>query len=172
MYEDSEDMVALQFLLDDTADSAGPHLKSIVTADRRLNAADLVAQLNDYCLLSLATVSSLGQPLVSPVDAIFYRGYFYFSTGESAVRRRHLDRDPRVSGSFVPRPEFAVTVHGVATVVDHHVEAMAEFRSMLVQVFVPYFGAGFASFVDETPSYYRIDAHKMYCYWRPTGASS
>jgi uncharacterized pyridoxamine 5'-phosphate oxidase family protein len=166
------ELTTLQSLLDRTHVAAGPHLTSIVTPDRRLGARDLVAELSGYCLLSLATVSASGQPLVSPVDAIFWRGHFYFSTGEDAVRRRHLDRDPRVSGSYVPRPEFAVTVHGRVVTVDHHTDEMIAFRRVLVNVFVPYFGEGFASFVDTIPTYYRIDADKMYCYWRPNGAIS
>ncbi|HEV3188535.1 MAG TPA: pyridoxamine 5'-phosphate oxidase family protein [Acidimicrobiales bacterium] len=166
MYESQSDYEELQQLLDVTYERAGSHLLSIIGPERRLHARALAAELDGYCLLSLATVSSAGQPLVSPVDAIFYRGHFYFSTGEDAVRRRHINRDPRVSGSYVPRAEFAVTVHGVATVVDHHRDDMAQFKDALIATFVPLFGAGFADFVEETPTYYRVDAEKMYCYYR------
>jgi hypothetical protein len=166
VYETETDYKELQRLLDVTFEHAGSHLLSIIGPDRRLGARALSAELDGYCLLSLATVSSTGKPLVSPVDAIFYRGHFYFSTGEDAVRRRHITRDPRVSGSYVPRPEFAVTVHGVATVVDHHLDDMVEFKDALIATFVPLFGAGFADFVEETPTYYRVDAEKMYCYFR------
>ncbi len=166
MQETDDDLVEMQSLLDATYAHAGRHLLDIIGPDRRLDARALAAQLDGYCLLSLATVSASGRPLVSPVDAIFYRGRFYFSTGEEAVRRRHIERDPRVSGTFVPRPEFAVTVHGIATVVDHHLPAMAGFKESLLATFVPLFGPGFADFVEETPTYYRIDPEKMYCYYR------
>jgi hypothetical protein len=166
VYESESDFEELQRLLDETYGHAGSHLLSIIGPDRRLRARALATELAGYCLLSLATVSSTGKPLVSPVDAIFYRGHFYFSTGEDAVRRRHITRDPRVSGSYVPRPEFAVTVHGVAAVVDHHRDDMVEFKDALITTFVPLFGAGFAEFVEETPKYYRVDAEKMYCYFR------
>jgi len=166
MHETDEDLEAMQALLDATYATAGSHLRGIVSPERRLDARSLAARLDGYCLLSLATVSAAGRPLVSPVDAIFYRGHFYFSTGAEAVRRRHLERDPRVSGSYVPRPEFAVTVHGSATVVDHHHPSMTEFKETLLATFVPHFGPGFADFVEEIPTYYRIDPVKMYSYSR------
>lgn len=168
MNETDEDFTDIQDLLDATYEHAGPHLLDIITPERRLDARALAAELDGYCLLALATVSSTGRPLVSPVDSIFYRGHFYFSTGEEAVRRRHIERDPRVSGTFVPRPEFAVTVHGVASEVDHHLPEMAGLKEAIVSTFVPYFGEGFADFVEETPTYFRIDADRMYCYWRAT----
>jgi Pyridoxamine 5'-phosphate oxidase len=164
--ETEADFVEIQDLMDATYEHAGPHLLDIIGPERRLDARALAAKLDGYCLLSLATVSSSGRPLVSPVDSIFYRGHFYFSTGEEAVRRRHIERDPRVSGSFVPRPEFAVTVHGVAIEVDHHLPEMAGLKAAIVSTFVPHFGEGFADFVEEIPTYYRIDADRMYCYWR------
>lgn len=166
MKETDEDFSAIQNLLDATYERAGPHLLGIIGPERRLDARALASKLDGYCLLALATVSSTGKPLVSPVDAIFYRGHFYFSTGEEAVRRRHIERDPRVSGSFVPSPEFAVTVHGVATEVNHHLPERAGLKEAIVSTFVPYFGEGFADFVEETPTYYRVDADRMYCYWR------
>ncbi len=166
MQETDTDLEELQRLLNATYEHAGSHLLSIIGPDRRLSALALAARLDGYCLLSLATVSASSRPLVSPVDAIFYRGRFYFSTGEEAVRRRHIERDPRVSGSFVPRPEFAVTVHGKAAVVDHHLPEMTGFKESLLATFVPLFGPGFADFVEETPTYYRIDPEKMYCYCR------
>lgn len=166
MYETDEDFDEVQGLLDATYERAGPHLLDIVTPERRLDARSLAAKLDGYCLLALATVSSSGKPLVSPVDSIFYRGHFYFSTGEEAVRRRHIERDPRVSGSYVPRPEFAVTVHGVAAEVDHHRPELAGLKEAIIATFVPHFGDGFADFVEETPTYYRIDADRMYSYWR------
>jgi len=41
-------------------------------------------------------------------------------------------------------------------------------KDALIATFVPLFGAGFAAFVEETPAYYRVDAEKMYCYYRGT----
>ena len=72
-----------------------------------------------------------------------------------------------MSGSFVPRPEFAVTVRGVATEVDHHLDDVVEFKGALLATFVPLFGAGFADFVESPPTYYRVDVEKIYCYSRP-----
>ncbi len=172
MQENPEDIARLQRLLDMTMATAGPHLVDIVTPERRLNAPRLCDELTGYILLSLATTTASGRPLVSPVDAIFFRGSFYFSTGEGALRRRHIERDPRVSASYVPRPEFAATVHGVAVEFDHHDREHAAFVSALNGTFVPLYGEGFANFVDGLRSFYRIDADKMYAYWRPLDSSS
>ncbi len=164
--ETAEDLEELQALLDHTYAVAGPHLLDIVRPERRLDAATLSHEMPGLCLLALATVSKDGRPFVGPVDSIFYRGHFYFSTGPEAVRMRHLARNPAVSGTFVPRETFATTVHGVATSIDHHDDQHAGFLAALLRTFVPMYGEGFADFVDEIPTYFRIDANRQYCYYR------
>src|SRR5579863_10153236 len=109
VHETAHDMVALQDLLDRSMAGAGPHLRDIITEERRVGATELCERLQGMRLLVLATVTADGRPLVSPVDGIFYRGAFHFSTGPDAVRLRHIRRRPDVSATHLPGEEFAVT---------------------------------------------------------------
>ena len=90
------------------------HLRSVITPERRLTAVDLTARLTGMKLLALATVNSRGAPVVGPVDGIFYRGEFWFGTSPSALRIRHIRRNPAVSATHLEGEELAVTVHGTA----------------------------------------------------------
>ena len=166
MHETPDDLLELQTLLDETMSSAGDHLADILTPNRRLSAAQLCAQLQGLCLLSVATVSRDGRPFVGPVDSIFFRGHFYFSTSPQSVRWRHLAERHHVSATHVPREQFATTVHGVAVTVDHHQLENQEFTSSLLATFVPIYGEGFVEFIEGIPSYFRVDATKQYCYFR------
>ena len=166
VHETSGDLRELQGLLDRTYASAGPHLLEIVTPNQRLSATQLCEQLHGLCLLSLATVSRDGRPFVGPVDSIFFRGHFYFSTGDKAVRWRHLQRDPHVSATYIPKETFATTVHGRVTKIDHHVAENQDFVDSLLDTFVPMYGKGFADFIESIPCYFRIEADKQYCYFR------
>src|ERR1700722_12103260 len=100
MYETPDDLVVLQGLLDRSADSAGPHLRSIITPERRLTADEVCARLTGMSLLALATVTADGRPLVGPVDGVFYRGCFYFGSSPDSVRFRHIRHRPQVSATY------------------------------------------------------------------------
>jgi nitroimidazol reductase NimA-like FMN-containing flavoprotein (pyridoxamine 5'-phosphate oxidase superfamily) len=169
--ETAGDLVALQELLDRSFASAGPHLLAIITPERRLRAEQLVARLVGMRLLVLATVTADGRPLVGAVDGIFYRGAFHFGTSMDSVRFRHLRRRPQVSATHLPGEEFAVTVHGRAAEIDIADEANAGFRSTLLDVYVPRYGAQWEEFLDCGPVYARIDAEKMFTFAMqpPTG---
>ena len=117
MRETQADLQQLQRVLDVSHERAGPHLRSVITPERRLTAADLAARLTGMKLLALATVNSRCVPIVGPVDGIFYRGEFWFGTSPDALRIRHIRRNPNVSATHVPGEEFAVTVHGTAHIV-------------------------------------------------------
>ena len=116
MREKESDLQRLQNVLDMSYERAGPHLRSIITLERRLTAADLSARLTGMKILALATVNSRGTPIVGPVDGIFYRGEFWFGTSPAALRIRHIRRNPAVSATHVDGEEFAVTVHGTAQI--------------------------------------------------------
>jgi hypothetical protein len=77
MRETPEDLAELQAILDRSYAAAGPHLLSIHTDDWRLNAEQIAERLTGMVILSLATVSSKGRPVVAPVDGMFYRGRFW-----------------------------------------------------------------------------------------------
>ena len=63
MLETPEEMATLQALLDGSMASAGPHLRDIITDERRLTAAELTERLQGMRLLVLATVTADGRPL-------------------------------------------------------------------------------------------------------------
>jgi len=164
MHETPSDIAGLQSLLDRSAATAGAHLRSISTPERRLTADQVCSRLTGMSLLSLATVTSDCRPLVGPVDGIFYRGAFHFGSSPDSVRFRHIRRRPQVSATHLPGEELAVTVHGRAVPVDISSEEHAGFRRTLLEVYVPRFGPEWEAFLDSGPTYARIDAHRMFTF--------
>lgn len=164
MHETADDRRALDDLLDRSMVGAGPHLKSIITEDRRVGAAELCERLQGMCLLVLATVTADGRPLAGPVDGIFYRGAFHFSTGSDAVRLAHVRRRPHVSATHLPGEDFAVTVHGRAVPVDLRAPEHAAFRSCVLDVYVPRYGPQFEEFLDAGPVCCRIEPARMFTF--------
>jgi hypothetical protein len=114
VHETPEELTDLQHLLDDSARTAGSHLLSIITPERRLSAVELSRAMHGMRLLALATVTADGRPLIGPVDGYLIHGAWYFSSARDSVRMRHLASRPAVSATHLPREEFAVTVHGQA----------------------------------------------------------
>ena len=94
MLETAEEIDRLQQLLDRSAAGAGPHLRGIITDERRLSAAQLTERLQGMRLLVVATVTADGRPLAGPVDGYFLHGSFWFSSGRNSVRMRHLAARP------------------------------------------------------------------------------
>jgi len=164
VHETEADLRNLQSLLDRSYEAAGEHLRRITTPERRVSAEDVVARLTGMCLLSLATVTRDGRPLVGPVDGIFYRGSFYFGSSPDSVRFRHIRSRPHVSATHLPAEEFAVTVHGRAELVDVRATEHAGVRSTYLEVYVPIYGAEWENFLDSGPVHARIDAEKMFTF--------
>jgi Pyridoxamine 5'-phosphate oxidase len=164
VHESLADIATLQELLDRSYATAGPHLLSIHTPERRLNAEELVRRLTGMCLLSLATVTSDGRPIVGPVDGIFYRGSFHFGSSPDSVRFAHIRARPNVSATHLPGEELAVTVHGCAVPVDIHGPAGVGFRSALLELYVPRYGPEWEEFLDSGPVYARIEAGRMFAF--------
>jgi nitroimidazol reductase NimA-like FMN-containing flavoprotein (pyridoxamine 5'-phosphate oxidase superfamily) len=164
MHETTEDISALQALLDRSYGAAGAHLLSIHTPERRLDAPQVVARLHGMCLLALATVTADGRPIVGPVDGAFYRGSFYFGSAPDSLRMRHIRTRPHVSASHVPREQLAVTVHGSAAMIDIRAESQAGFRRTLLDIYGPRYGDEWESFLDSGPVYARIDAARMFAF--------
>jgi hypothetical protein len=160
VHETPADIRALQQLLDRSYERAGPHLRSITTPERRVDAATLAARLTGMCLLVVATVTADCRPIAGPLDGIFYRGAFHFGTAPDSVRYRHLLTRPQVSATHMPREEFAVNVHGRAA----PVEVAGGFRETLLEVYVPRYGADWEQFLDSGPVYMRIDADRMFTF--------
>lgn len=163
MNETEEDLRRLQDLLDRSDASAGPHLRQVITPERRLSAQALCARLTGMRLLALATVTNDGRPLVGPVDGIFYRGAFHFGSSPDSVRIRHINRHPYVSATHVPSEEFAVTVHGRATSLDMQEEPNAGLRRVLLDLYTPRYGPMWEDFLDANVRV-RIDADRMFTF--------
>jgi Pyridoxamine 5'-phosphate oxidase len=160
VHETSDDIRALQDLLDRSYARAGSHLRSVTTPDRRVHAEELVNQLTGMCLLVVATVTADCRPIAGPLDGIFYRGAFHFGTAPDSVRYRHLLKRPQVSATHLPREEFAVNVHGRA----FPVETTGGLRETLLEVYVPRYGPEWEHFLDSGPVYMRIDAERMFTF--------
>lgn len=171
MHETSTDLAHLQELLDRSTATAGSHLRSIITDERRLSAPEVCARLTGMSLLALATVTADCRPLVGAVDGIFHRGSFYFGSSPDSIRFRHLRQRPQVSATHLPGEHLAVTVHGRAVPVDVGDPANGEFRRTLLEVYVPRYGPEWESFLDSGPVYARIDADRMFTFWMDTEES-
>jgi nitroimidazol reductase NimA-like FMN-containing flavoprotein (pyridoxamine 5'-phosphate oxidase superfamily) len=167
MHETADDLVRLQAILDRSYESAGRHLRDIITPERRLSAADLAARLQGMCLLVLATVTRDGRPMAGAVDGIFYRGAWHFGSAPDARRFSHIRHDPAVSAVHLPSEEFSVTVHGRAALVDVSAAEQAGLRRTLLDIYVPRYGADWETFLHSGPVYARIDAERMFTFFMP-----
>ena len=165
LHESPADIKALQELLDRSYAAAGPHLLRIHTPERRMSAEEVVERLTGMRLLSLATVTADGRPIVGPVDGIFYRGAFHFGSSPDSMRFRHIRARPQVSATHLPGEALAVTVHGRAVPVDVHSEEGAGFRRALLDIYVPRYGPEWEeTFLNSGPVYGRIDPDRMYTF--------
>jgi uncharacterized pyridoxamine 5'-phosphate oxidase family protein len=163
VHETAADLGALQALLDRSYDAGGVHLRRVITPERRMTAEEVAARLQGVSLLSLATVTADGRPVVGPVDGILYRGAFHFGSAGDSVRFRHIRRRPQVSATHLPGEELQVTVHGRATVLDLTAPVNAGLRRTILDIYVPRYGAQWEEFMDQG-SYARIDADRMFTF--------
>ena len=157
MFETPDDRIALQALLDRSYEVAGSHLASIHTDKVRLTADELIDRLTGMRVLVLATVSSDGRPLAGPVDAFFVRGHWYLSTSPSALRTRHMDRRPAVSGAYVEGEALVVIVHGNAERL-----AVGNLDPAYRQALVDHYGDGWVEGWCDDIAAYRIAAERMF----------
>lgn len=166
MRETAEDLARLQSLLDRSYDSAGAHLREVITLERRLTAEQLVARLEGMCLLTLATVSADGRPINGPVDGFFYRGQWYFGSADHSLRFRHIRQRPQVSATYLPGEEISVTTHGRATEVDVRTHDEGGLRAVLYDYYEGRFGeAATAILESEGTAYAGIEAERMFTFY-------
>jgi general stress protein 26 len=114
VYETEQEISALQELLDASHAGATEHLRAIIKDDRRLTARDLVGLLTGMKVLSVATVTALGEPRISAMDGHFLHGTWSFSTSGTAAKARHLQARPQVSVAHVDNEALGVFSHGRA----------------------------------------------------------
>ena len=163
MEETEDDLRSLQDLMDRSAESAGRHLREVITPERQLTAREVCDRLTGMRLLALSTVTSDNRPLVGPVDGIFYRGAFHFGSAPDSVRFRHIRRRPQVSATHLPGEELAVTVHGRAAMLDMGDPSNAGLRRVLLGIYTPRYGASWEEFLDAN-AYARIDAQRIFTF--------
>jgi hypothetical protein len=165
VHETPDELDRLQRLLDESVAGAGPHLREIITDDRRLSARALCQRLQGMRLLVLATVTADGRPLAGPVDGYLIHGSFYFSSGRRAVRMRHLVARPSVSATHLPGERLAVTVHGRAALFELSDPAHGELRQAMLDHYLPRQGPEFEAWLDrEDPLGARIESEKLFTF--------
>jgi pyridoxamine 5'-phosphate oxidase-like protein len=163
--ETPAELERLQSLLDASMDTAGPHLRSIVDEQRRLTARQLTEALPGMRLLVLATTTADGRPLAGPVDGYFLHGTFWFSSGRTSVRMRHLAARPAVSATHLPGEELAVTVHGRAELFALDDPACGELRQAMLDEYVPKQGPAFEEWLGDLDGLAaRIAPEKMFTF--------
>lgn len=101
MHETSEDLAKLQRLLDESYASAGEHLRSIFTPELRSSAEDVANALSGIFVINLAVVTAKCEPLLAPVDGLFYRGRLWFGLPSGSQRVHHVRARPAVSATQV-----------------------------------------------------------------------
>jgi hypothetical protein len=160
--ETPAELTALQQLLDRSFEAGGEHLRDVITPERRLTAEQVAARLTGMRLLSLATSTADGRPLVGPVDGIFLHGAFHFGTSPQSLRWRHILARPHVSATHLPGEELAITVHGRAVQVP--VDDGTELRGVLREIYGPRYGQDYEDMLDSGAVYARIDAERMFTF--------
>lgn len=109
-------------------------------------------------LLSLATVTARCEPVVSPVDGVFYRGLIWFGSGERSLRFRHIRKRPQVSATHTRGEELVVTVHGAAQEIDKLTGDYDGLRDVLREIYPNYDSWGHW----ETSPYAYIEPRVMF----------
>ena len=166
MHETPDDLLKLQATLDRSYESAGAHLKYVITPERRLSAEQLADRLQGMCLLVLATVTADDRPINGPIDGFFYRGEWYFGSSGSSLRFRHIRRRPQVSATYMPAEELSVTTHGRALEIDVNSHDDDGFRQMLFDYYSERFGEGATAIFDGPGvAYARIEAERMFTFY-------
>lgn len=122
MYETESDFQTLQRLLDHSVEHAGPFLReSFQMPTHSLSARQLTHLWQALQNVALATVTSKGEPRVTPVGALLFHGQWYIPTVAAALRTRHVLRRPALSLTYYQGDDLALILHGSATVLrpDH-----------------------------------------------------
>lgn len=163
MRETAEDLARLQALLDRSYESAGDHLRDVITPERRLTAAQLRSRLQGMCLLTLATVTADGRPINGPVDGFFYRGAWYFGSSHESLRFRHLRQRPAVSATYLPSEELSITTHGRALEIDARTHDDGGFAEVVLGYYASRFDG--AEAMLETSAYACIQSERMFTFY-------
>ena len=159
MHETPQQIDELQQLLNNSYESAGEHLLSIHSQKWRMSAEEICALLKNVCVLDLATVNTLGHPIVAPVDGLFLQGRFWFGSSQKSERFRHIRANPHISAAHTRGEEISILIHGIAHEIDTSSGEYGHLHDYCVEVY----GSGYDSwnFWGKEP-YAWIEPHKMY----------
>lgn len=114
MLETAAELSELQATLDASRAQATDHLRGIINERRTLRATEVVGLLTGMRTLSVATVTSNGEPRISAVDGHLLHARWVFSTSVTSAKARHIRRRPAVSASYLEGEELGVFTHGQA----------------------------------------------------------
>jgi hypothetical protein len=115
MFETEAEIRAMQQILDRSHRRATDHLRSIINDDRSLRASEILGLLTGMRVLSVATVTTKGEPRVSAVDGHLLHATWVFGTSLSSAKARQLHRQPAASVSYLDGEALGVFTHGRAT---------------------------------------------------------
>ncbi len=162
-HEIAEDLARLQTVLDRSFERAGDHLRSIFDSESflRLSPAQLAERLTGVRHLAVATVNRRGEPRVSPVDGLFYRAAFHFSTPGSSYRLRHLRERPAISATHFQGDHHMVVLHGTAVLIGPGHEAFDGIDGYWTEVY-----GSSAMSLGADIAYVRIDPHAAFAFAR------
>ncbi|HZP42734.1 MAG TPA: pyridoxamine 5'-phosphate oxidase family protein [Candidatus Binatia bacterium] len=135
MYDTEDELAALQALLDRSQARMSAYMRTILTANRRLSARQLVTYLKGVKHVAVATVTAAGEPRVAPMEALFVHGRFHLATGAGAARVRHLRRRPGVSLTHFSGEDVAITVHGRPALLPHDHPDVPALEKVYVEVY-------------------------------------
>lgn len=113
MFETDAELAELDALFQAHLARANPHMLGIVTPERRLNARQVARYLVGTKHVAIATITSKGEPRVSPLDSLFIHGRFTLSTSGIATKVKHLRRNPACSAVHMDGDRVAVAINGV-----------------------------------------------------------
>ena len=151
MDETAAELDGLQALLDRSFARASAHLRSIMTPERRLSAAQLVRLVPVPAVLNLATVTAAGAPRLSAVDGHLLHGRWHFSTAADSPKARQLRARVAVSVSYTPRDGVGVFCHGHAVLLD------GDARERLREHLGACYGSDPESWSESAIDYVRVD---------------
>src|SRR5258708_6133604 len=112
MFETEAEIAELQLMFNAHLATANPHMRNIVTPDRRPTARQVVRYLTGTKHVAFATVTSHVEPRVSPLDSLFIHGRFTLSTSDGTTKVAHLRRNPACSAVHVDGDRIAVVANG------------------------------------------------------------
>ena len=143
-----------------------PTCASIISDERRVDAAELCRRLEGMRLLVVATVTDDGRPLVGPVDGYLLGGSFYFSSGRDSVRMRHLAARPACQCHPPPRRGVrGDRARPRRDLRDSTIPAHAVLRKAMLDYYLPRQGPGFETWLDNADALgARIVADRMFTF--------